>query len=494
MAKSFNVDLDEAMLPLVLAMDVGSTASRGQLYDAAGRPVANRSKKSHFFTTAHDGTSTIDADQIVAELSEVIEDLIDEADGRPIQGVALDTFSSSLVGVDEHGNAITPCYTYADSRCTDQVEQLRATVDEDELQQRTGARLHTSYLPARLLWLKQTEPQLFESVDRWMALGAYVFLHLTGQAVIGTSAAAWTGLLNRSTGDWDEKILDMLGVDRRKLSKIANPDSPVYPKKNRWDELRGAAWFAPIADGHAANLGTGSTGTNEVVCTLATSGAARVIIDDPLGSQTKQIPRGLWCYRIDAKRSLLGGAMNDVGRAFSWAEREFEDVVKGGDEQVLVADPSPHTPAVLPFFTGERSTGWHGEARAVLSGVSFATTGHEIFRGVMEGVAIQYRRIIKELEKVIGKVDKAMTAGGMTRNLPGITTLLADVTQLELTPVTIKRSTLHGTALLALETLAPDVEKAPVDVGPVAKPRSKNAEHFAQLAESVEHIYANFYS
>lgn len=489
----FEIGIKDAQAPLVIGLDVGSTASRGMLYDAAGRPAGSRSKKPHSFTTNRDGTSTIDADQVVDELSEIICDLIKEAKGRRIQGVSLDTFSSSLVGVDKSGNAITPCFTYADSRCASQVKSLRDELDEDELQQRTGARLHSSYLPARFRWLRQECPDLFEKADRWIALGAYVFLKLTGEAVIGTSAAAWTGLLNRATGDWDDQILDLLDLDKAKLSRILNPNEPLFPSQHNWDELRGAAWFAPIADGHAANLGAGAVGVGELVCTLATSGAARVIIDDPVGSALKPIPSGLWCYRLDANTSLLGGAMNDCGRAFTWAEREFTEVVKGGDEALLRADPSPHSPVVLPFFTGERSTGWRGDARVVMSGISFSTSGSDIFRGVMEGVGLQYLRIINQLRQVAGNLDAARTAGSMTRNLPGIVTLLADVMQMELTPVTIKRSTLHGTALLALDTLAPDVERAKVDVGEVAKPRPENAEHYRKLMETADEMYASFY-
>ena len=59
--------------PLVLAVDVGSTATRGDVYDAAGRPAAGgRCKVAHQFTTAADGTSVIDPDGVVEEVAQVI--------------------------------------------------------------------------------------------------------------------------------------------------------------------------------------------------------------------------------------------------------------------------------------------------------------------------------------------------------------------------------------------------------------------------------------
>ncbi|HLT83477.1 MAG TPA: hypothetical protein VKZ83_04515, partial [Phototrophicaceae bacterium] len=65
---TFTVDLADALDPLVLAVDVGSTASRGGLYDARGLPVSgHRHKVPHAFTTATDGTSVIEPRQVLDE-------------------------------------------------------------------------------------------------------------------------------------------------------------------------------------------------------------------------------------------------------------------------------------------------------------------------------------------------------------------------------------------------------------------------------------------
>ena len=61
----FKTSLSRAVPPFVLALDVGSTASRGSLYDARGLPIAgSKLRLAHSFTTATDGTSTVDADAI----------------------------------------------------------------------------------------------------------------------------------------------------------------------------------------------------------------------------------------------------------------------------------------------------------------------------------------------------------------------------------------------------------------------------------------------
>src|SRR5215213_2372814 len=96
-AAAGRVKLREAIDPLLLAVDIGSTASRGDVYDAAGRPVqGGREKVPHYFTTRDDGTSEIDPDQIVGEVQQIITALATDRRAGRIGGVALDTFASSL--------------------------------------------------------------------------------------------------------------------------------------------------------------------------------------------------------------------------------------------------------------------------------------------------------------------------------------------------------------------------------------------------------------
>ena len=156
-----DVALDAALDPLVLALDIGSTATRGGVHDASGRRVHGlQHKVPHAFLVAPDGTSVIDPDQVTAEVEQVLDAVTaDPRLGTRIAGVAMDTFAASLIAVDAAGRALTPCLTYADSRSADAVTALRGELDEHAVQQRTGTRLHTSYHAPRLRWLAAAQPR-----------------------------------------------------------------------------------------------------------------------------------------------------------------------------------------------------------------------------------------------------------------------------------------------------------------------------------------------
>ena len=122
---------------------------------------------------------------------------------------------------------------------------------------------------------------------------------------------------------------------------------------------------------------------------------------------------------------------------------------------------------MLPYFSGERSTGlrteWShaiesgtsGSRVAIFAVVSTATTGAMLYRAAMEGVAISYARIADQLQTVAGRPQRILASGRVASDLPALLQLLSDVLEAPVTPVTIKRSTLRGTAIVALEVLAP---------------------------------------
>lgn len=475
-----------AVDPLVLAVDVGSTATRGDVYDAAGRPVAGgRCKVPHQFATAADGTSQIDPDAVVEEVAQVIGQLAGRWRAGRIAAVALDTFASSLVGVRPDGSAATPCYTYADSRCAEQVAALRRELDEPAIQQRTGCRLHASYLAPRLRWLQATQPAAFTAATRWMSLGEYVHLRLLGTTAAGTSIAAWTGLLDRRTGRWDDELVAAAGLRPGQLSEIRDPDQPFDDAgsvvASHWPALASSVWLPVVADGIASNIGTGATGEQAAALSAATSGAIRALLHHVPAT----VPAGLWCYRVDADRSLLGGAVNDVGRMVSWLGQTF----RLAGQLDLTAAPAPSTPLVLPYLSGERSTGWAATARATFTGVSAATTAAVLARGAMEGVALSFARIADQLASAAGPARQVLASGRITRQVPDLLQLLADVLGVPVTPVTSKRTTLRGTAIMALDVLAPGTPRAQPATGPVRRPVTAHHAHYAQRVQAYQALY-----
>jgi gluconokinase len=144
----------------------------------------------------------------------------------------------------------------------------------------------------------------------------------------------------------------------------------------------------------------------------------------------------------------------------------------------------------LPYLSGERAPGWAADARAVIAGVTTATTGPVLFRAAMEGVALSYARVADQLRTTAANPRRILASGRVTQDLPGWLQVLADVLDAAVEPVTIKRATLRGTALHALEVLAPATPRAPVATGQSLQPVAERRRYYQGRAEAYAELYA----
>ncbi|WIM67628.1 gluconokinase [Corynebacterium breve] len=486
---TMSIHLGESSGPYVLALDVGSTASRGGLYDVTGCPVkGSKQRISHEFTTAQDGTSEIDPDQVAEECREIVSAIVDFAaeNALQIKGVCFDSFASSFLLVDDSGAALTSCATYADSRCAPYVAEVESLIDPDAYHQRTGVRVHTSYQPARFLWAQSDFPEKWDAAAKVMTIGEYVYLKLADIEGLAVSTGAWCGIVNAHTGELDGEVLEACNVPESMIAPLHFPDEPAYPAQTEWEALNGVPWFHGIPDGWPSNVGPGAIDPTTIAVAAATSGAMRVIL--PEAPET--IPSGLWCYRVARDQVILGGALNDVGRAVSWLERVVTPVDSGELAEVLAGATSEHAPVVLPFFSGERATGWAADAKASLVGITDDTTPLDLWRGLIEGLAVSYERVYEQLDLAGAQPERIIASGRVTTDHPQWLNVLADALGCEVIPLAMKRATLRGTALITLDVIAPGIQRATPPFGEPMTPNPAHADYFDRLRTRFDELYS----
>nr|AIA16227.1 FGGY family of carbohydrate kinases, N-terminal domain protein [uncultured bacterium] len=125
-----------------------------------------------------DGGSEIDAEKALSQLVRTVDDLLQSSESIPgkITHVAAACFWHSLVGLDRDGKPTTKVLSWADNRSRDFVPVLRKKFNESEVHNRTGARFHSSFWPAKLLWLRKAQPEAFTQTAQWLSLSDYLSL------------------------------------------------------------------------------------------------------------------------------------------------------------------------------------------------------------------------------------------------------------------------------------------------------------------------------
>jgi gluconokinase len=444
----------DAESPLVLALDLGTSSTRAILFDRQGRMLADGlARRSVNLETKSDGTAVIDADQLAEQTWGCVDEVLEKAgqNSGQIVAVGCSTFVSNLVGVDRSGRAVTPLMTYADTRPVDDAKALAQRLDEGAVHQRTGCRLHPSYLPARFAWLQRTQPAWIKSSAHWMSIGEYLILQLFGETAVSYSVASWSGLLNRGKLEWDADLLSALSVSGDQLSKLVDVDhawsglSKTFA--GRWPALKNVPWYPAMGDGAGANLGSGCIGPQRVAVTVGTSSAIRVVIP----GMVERIPSGLWCYRVDRQNQLLGGALSEGGGIYSWLTHTLK--VKSDDAlqaELEGMSPDEHSLTFLPLLEGERSPGWNGQARGALVGLSLATRPEQIVRAGMEGVAYRLALVFDLLRPALEGDPQIIASGGAMLHSGLWVQIVADAIGAPITISAVKEASARGVAMSAL--------------------------------------------
>jgi len=482
--------------PYILTIDLGTSSARAMLFDAQGNALEGMvAREAHAMHVRPDGAVEDDVSHVIERVASVLDQILAMAGPRAMQigAVAMDTFVSNILGLTAAGQVVTPVYTYADTRPTPDVETLCNLLDEQTVYQRTGCRFHTSYLPARFLWLKRTAPEMFSLVQRWMSVGEYLFALFFGHTACTFSVASWSGLLDRRRLVWDEEVFAALPVQPEQFAPLVDANHafqgllPAWAE--RWPALRDVPWFPAIGDGAAANIGSGCTSAERVALTVGTSGAMRVI----LPGTPETVPDGLWCYRVDGRRSLLGGALSEGGNVIRWLRDTLRlDSPQNVERALQSMEPDAHGLTVLPHLAGERSPGWRPDARAALAGLSLATRPVDIVRAMMEAVAYRFALVDRAICTAVPQASAIIASGGGLTSSPVWMQIIADVAGRPVTASAESESTSRGIALLALESLGllEDVSDVPLTVAQTYEPDAGRHARYQEGLARQQRFYA----
>lgn len=474
--------------PLILTLDVGTSSVRAMLFDRRGREVeGSQASLTQEVRTTPDGGAELEADELVEGIARCVEGTLGRAGDwrKEIAGVALTTFWHSFLGVDEAGQAQTPIYLWADTRSRAEVAELRRRLDERAVHARTGCLFHTSYFPARLLWLHRTDPARFRQVHRWLSPGEYLLQKLFGEPRCSVSMASGTGLFDQHRQTWDGELLAALSLRPEHLAPVVDLDEPARDMRGevdpRFRPLAEVPWFPPVGDGACSNVGCGCVSPERLALMVGTSGAMRVLGEGP----ALLPPWGLWLYRADRHRFLIGGALSNGGNLLAWLLKTLqvgdpEDL----ERQLAAMEPDAHGLTVLPFLAGERSPHWPSHARAAIVGLQWGTEPIDIVRAGLEAVAYRFALIHERLQQAVPGMRQIIATGGALLRSPAWMQIMADVLGQPVIASQEGEASSRGAALLALEALGllTHLRDAPVALGRTYEP---NPEHYDRYREGL---------
>jgi gluconokinase len=452
----------------VLSIDVGTSGVRAALFDERGEQIEGAQA-----ATRRDlaGFAELDPDALVGEVVTTLEELRARSGDGENEAIAISTFWHSLMGVDGNGEPTTPLLTWADTRAVQAATELRSEFDEREIHARTGCRFHPSYWPAKLRWLKSEHRAAFERTQQWLGFGEYLCSKLFDTTGTSVSMASATGLFNQHTCDWDQELVSEIPVPSETLPRIFTEKTPIV-----------------AGDGATNNIGGGCITKQNIALMIGTSGAMRVSY---AGEPPTELPPSLWSYRASRDRVVVGGALSDGGGLLHWLVKSLNTgAINQLQQQLGALEPDAHGLTILPFWSGERSTGWSTEARGGIFGLRQQTTTIEIIRAALEAIAYRFALIAGALDEIAPGANIVAT-GNALRSSPVWLQIIADVLGRPVMFGGTPEASIRGAALLALEALGKivNLEAVSVSVDEVFEPDMRRHARYREGLARQQELY-----
>ncbi|MBC1487442.1 gluconokinase [Listeria sp. FSL L7-1485] len=439
----------------IMGVDIGTSSTKAVLFNEQGE-VIHREAIHYDLVTDETGKAEESPTEIFEAVITSIRHVMSKINKADLRGISFSSAMHSLIAAKSNGELLTECITWADGRSSEALENVKRDNYLFQLYEATGTPIHPMSPFAKICWLKETEPELFNRTEKFIDIKAYILYRFFGVWVMDESLASGTGLYNILEHDWEFEAMEIVKLTPDFFPKVVPETYQLTGMKAKYVEFMGIPDDVPLivggSDGALANIGIQATGRNDVTITVGTSGAVR-----KLTNEFQVDSRGrTFCYGAGDGYFIAGGAVNNGGKVVEWGLEQFgsESEIANRDFASFIAridEVNPGAAGLLfqPYLLGERAPFWTNDIRGGFVGLTINHTNAHFIRAILEGIAFNLAEVY---EAVSAPDDIIYVTGGISAHEPWCR-LLADILNREIrVPHTIEGSSL-GAAIIGMRSL-----------------------------------------
>ena len=396
----------------ILAVDLGGSALKAGLLTFEGMVEA-----SVAFPVGFDEDGTGRSEQHPERWWRAFTDAVEALAARSgldgLAAVVACGATRTQVFLDARGRPVRPAIGFRDTRSHRAAEQalhLPGVADHPE-----AKHLDRFHPLARLLWLRETEPDAWAATRTVLEPKDWLVLRLTGQAA--SDPISQERLAAAFAGD-QGSLAALAGIDRAVLPPLRPPQGRIGTARTglggALEGLAGVPVFCGSHDTWCAVAGLGALASGCGYCVSGSSETAGLLSPRPAradGLLTVRWGDGLW---------QIGGPGLNGANVMDWLAR----LLVPGDGpperrvmQIVPAAPSDRPLVFHPYLNGERTPYWDADLRGALLGLDRDHGPADIARAVMEGVALLNREVLERAGQAAGiRAERVFLAGGGARN------------------------------------------------------------------------------
>lgn len=444
-----------------MGIDIGTFGSKGTLVDESAKIVAFHSVE-HQMEIPMPGYAEHDAETTWwHDFCTISKALIAQSGVNPtdIVCVACSTIGPCCLPVDENLNPLRKAILYGiDVRAVDEIAFLEEKYGKQEIFEKCGTPLTSQSAGAKVLWIKNKEPEIYAKASKFVTGSTYLVAKLTGEYVIDHyTAATWVPMYNMETLDWEEDV--SLFCRRDQLPDCRWSNEVVGVVHEAASAETGLAVGTKVTTGTAdASAEAFSVGVLDPGDMMLMYGSSIFIIhvvekftkDERLWAGpylfpgTYSVAAGMSCagtlthwFRDNFAIDLDEKAQADGKNVFGEMSKLLEDIPAGSNGLV-----------VLPYFSGERTPINDPKAKGIIYGLNLQHTRGHIYKALLEGVGYGINQHFEIFDQLEMGTKKVMAVGGGTKNEAWLQSV-SDISGKAQNVAVIDTGAAYGDALLA---------------------------------------------
>lgn len=341
-----------------------------------------------------------------------------------IEGISVCSTSSTVVPIDQNGTPLQDAIMWMDTRAIKEMEICNAT-NHPYLKYCGGAESVEWMIP-KVLWIKRNQPDIYKKSYKIIEQLDWFNYKLTGGKLatsICQAACKWNYIDGH--GGWQSDFFEQIGLEDyadilvtdvkqvgEPLGKISHEFAEKYDLNPDMLVIEGGI------DAHIGMLGMGVSKPGRLAMIMGTS-----FVQLCFSKEQKELS-GIWGPYINPVvpgLNILEGGQISAGSIVKWYMKEW-GFDKMDHPYEAIADmlkdtkPGANGLVALDFFQGNRTPYKDPNAKGVIYGLTLSHTKADIYRSLIESVAMGTKNIIDNFEKQGEPIDMIVGCGGVTKD------------------------------------------------------------------------------
>jgi xylulokinase len=413
-------------MALLLGIDIGTSGTKTVLFDEYGNAIAD-SVKEYPLYQQYIGWAEQDPDDWWKAVFETVAEVLSKSGVDPldIKGIGLSGQMHGAVLLDKDNNVLRKAIIWCDQRSSKECEQITSIIGRERLLEITANPALTGFTAAKVMWVKNNEPQVFERTKKILLPKDYIRFKLTGEFATEVSDASGMQFMDIPKREWSNEVLDKLGIDKSMLGLLYESQEVSGRICKSASELTGLKIGTPVVGGAgdqaAGAVGNGIVRSGVISSTIGTSGVVFAYSDkvsiDPGGRVHT------FCHAVPNTWHIMG-VTQGAGLSLKWfrdnfcLEEKLSAELSGIDPYILMDEEAQKVEAgcegliYLPYMMGERTPHLNPNAKGVFFGLCAKHTKQDMIRAVMEGVVFSLKDCLDIISGMGIDVTQVRASGG----------------------------------------------------------------------------------